>query len=96
MKIRASELHAVARDLSLVERAAEVDGTVLTKRACKENGCKCKKGTPQGQYCGMCSEVIGQGKGGNFVEDIFECNKKGGCCDYGYNKNCAKNKLTCG
>jgi hypothetical protein len=97
MKIRASETYD--QDLSRIDWAVKLGRAPLTKRACRSNGCKCKKGTPQGQYCGECSEVIGAGSGGSFRNDIFECNTSGGCCDYGYNKICANpgpGQLICG
>jgi len=58
----------------------------LEKRACRNNGCKCKKGTKQGQYCGLCGQVTSLGSGG--VYDIYECNSGGGCCDYGSSSKC--------
>ncbi len=63
----------------------------LTKRACKNNGCKCKVRTPQGQYCGRCSAVTDRGTNGWYTRDIFECNPEGGCCTYGLNTDCAGN-----
>jgi hypothetical protein len=73
-----------ARDAGL-----DIEAPSLEKRACRENGCRCREGTPRGQYCGRCSQVISQGKGGSFMNDIFECNPKGGCCDYGKNTVCS-------
>lgn len=38
----------------------------LQKRACKNNGCTCAKGTAQGQYCGYCNAVTGKGSAALF------------------------------
>ncbi|RJE21109.1 hypothetical protein PHISCL_06543 [Aspergillus sclerotialis] len=59
---------------------------VLDKRACRNVGCKCAKGTKQGQYCGISSAVTVLGSGG--IEDIYECNSSGGCCSYGPADKC--------
>lgn len=50
-------------------------------------GCTCAKGTPQGQYCGLCPEVLTAGTGGSFL-GIFECNPQGGCHYYGSRTEC--------
>jgi len=60
----------------------------LEKRACSYNGCKCKVGTRAGLYCGYCDAVTNSGSG--LFSDVFQCNSKGGCCDYGPRKSCAK------
>ena len=56
------------------------------------NGCKCRKKTKQGQYCGGCRAVTDAGKGGTFF-DIFECNPNGGCCNYGPAKKCEGSQI---
>ncbi|KAK1759939.1 hypothetical protein QBC47DRAFT_398743 [Echria macrotheca] len=66
----------------LLERA-----TALTKCP-KSNGCTCKKGTKQGQYCGWCDQVTYVGTGGRIAYHIYECNSDGGCCDYGESSSC--------
>lgn len=67
------------------------DGT-LEKRACKPNGCHCKMGTIQGQYCYGCGVVDKVGNtnvwGGHYSGWVFECNPKGGCCTYGPRTSC--------
>ncbi|KAH8728316.1 hypothetical protein GQ44DRAFT_824155 [Phaeosphaeriaceae sp. PMI808] len=72
-----------------VREAAPVE---LVARACKNNKCKCKSGTKQGQYCGICDQVTNLGNGGSLF-DIYECNSSGGCCDYGDSSICI-NDLT--
>jgi len=69
---------------SLVER--DDAHLPLTKRACKYNGCTCASGA-NGLYCGMCNQVTGQGSGGKFTEDVYQCGR-GTCCDYGYRASC--------
>ena len=73
----------------IVERIAGVESPVVEERAaaaCKSNGCKCEK-VKQGQYCGWCDAVYYFGNGGT-IQHIYECNSKGGCCDYGYAAKC--------
>jgi len=77
------------RDLDM--EASALENRDLEKRACRKNGCKCKKGTKQGQYCGLCDAVTAAGSGGFFTRDIFECNPSGGCCDYGTSTVCSGN-----
>lgn len=76
---------------SLASTPKDFDSVNLEARApakCTENGCKCRKGTPQGQYCGVYTYwVLNYGKGGD-VEHIYECNPQGGCCDYGVRNSC--------
>jgi hypothetical protein len=92
MKVRADKLSADSLDTrSLEDCSLELEGSGLAKRACEKNGCECKKGTKQGQYCGMCSAVTKKGgQGAMYTTDIFECNSSGGCCWYGYSSMCAK------
>ncbi|KAK4446150.1 hypothetical protein QBC34DRAFT_470322 [Podospora aff. communis PSN243] len=69
---------------------------IVEGRACKYNGCKCdttRKRKPQGQFCGGCrwpdgAYVITKKRDKTHV---YECNKDGGCCDYGYAKDCGNN-----
>jgi hypothetical protein len=61
----------------------------LEKRDCKANNCKCKVGTKRGQYCGRCSAVTNLGNGGK-LSHVYECNPRGGCCDYGLRTSCDK------
>jgi hypothetical protein len=58
------------------------------KRDCKYNGCKCKPGTRAGVYCGFCDAVTDAGSGS--FTDVFQCNSKGSCCDYGPRQSCDK------
>ncbi len=37
---------------------------------------------------GYCDAVTNSGSG--LFSDVFQCNSKGGCCDYGPRKSCAK------
>ncbi|KAL1917055.1 uncharacterized protein VTP21DRAFT_5253 [Calcarisporiella thermophila] len=54
--------------------------------------CRCKVGTPQGQYCGAHPAVIE----GWVRTHVYECNPRGGCHDYGYRKSCDQcNALSC-
>jgi len=68
---------------------------VLEKRACRYNGCECKKRTKRGQYCGYCDQVTYYGKGGDW-NDVYECNPQGGCCNYGNRDSCKARKGPCG
>jgi len=71
---------------------------ILSPRAaaeCDYNGCRCDTSQPrkpQGQFCGGC-----HWENGDYVitkkrinSHVYECNKSGGCCDYGYAKDCAR------
>ena len=98
-----------ARDLLARERmsinpeaqAAPLEERTLDKRDCDETtACKCQK-IKRGQYCGSCYKgsdwiVTDLGKRGAW-NHVYECNEKGGCCDYGYAKDCdlKKNKMRC-
>ncbi|RYP15729.1 hypothetical protein DL765_005531 [Monosporascus sp. GIB2] len=81
-------------------QVAPLEERSLEERACKYNKCKCQK-VKQGQYCGSCWKgsdwiVKDLGEGGAW-NHVYECNKKGGCCDYGYAKDCdfKKDKIRC-
>jgi hypothetical protein len=78
---------------SLVKRNAD-GASELQKRQCSSNGCTCAVGTTQGQYCGICNQVTYLGSGG--INDVYECNSGGGCCDYGYRTSCAQSGTPCG
>ncbi|KAK4119284.1 hypothetical protein N657DRAFT_650397 [Parathielavia appendiculata] len=68
----------------------DLAGTPLSKRACSFNGCKCIKGTPQGQYCGNCDAVITD----QLNDDhIYECSPSGACCDYGSSNHCGSTSV---
>jgi len=74
------------------------DGNI-TKRACKSNGCKCRKGLSQGQYCAMCLTTSGFvvtniGTNGGY-DHKYECNPQGGCCDYGFSYDCDDGQIYC-
>jgi len=79
------------------------DGTaeLFARDDCKENGCSCQKGTEQGRYCGLCKSgasfyVSNRGSGGT-SNDVFECNPRGGCCNYGRASDCVAGKnMRCG
>jgi hypothetical protein len=86
---------AMAEDRVEVREAAPAPD--LVSRDCKKTGCKCRKGTPQGQYCGNCK------RNNNYVviekwygDHVFECAPSGKCCDYGYAKDCGKKGQRCG
>ncbi|KAF2111050.1 hypothetical protein BDV96DRAFT_186144 [Lophiotrema nucula] len=51
--------------------------------------CKCKPVSNPGLYCGYCSAVL-SGDDGNAPnwEYAFECNKEGGCYQYGRSSKC--------
>ncbi|KAF1933461.1 uncharacterized protein M421DRAFT_868 [Didymella exigua CBS 183.55] len=79
--------------------AAGVDGSLalrdaepLPDNAVAQAACKCRKGTKQGQYCGYCYEVLSPW----VADNVYECNKEGGCYDYKYRKSCAKREGPCG
>ncbi|KAI5843218.1 hypothetical protein BZA05DRAFT_477224 [Tricharina praecox] len=77
------------------------DGHMLQKRACKNNGCKCRPGTKQGQYCWACNAVRSAGNLNAYPSPhtgwIFECAPSGGCCAYGPRGSCAGGKANpCG
>ena len=62
----------------------------------KGNGCKCSRVPAGDQYCGLCAEVTDYGRGGDWSH-VYECNKSGGCCDYGVASDCkAKKNMRCG
>ncbi|KAK4446209.1 hypothetical protein QBC34DRAFT_383633 [Podospora aff. communis PSN243] len=83
-----------APDAPAMQDITERDASPLDERAtalvkCPDrNGCKCVKGTKQGQYCGWCKQVDSAGRGGSW-DHIYECNSNGGCCNYGTSKKCA-------
>ncbi|KXJ88062.1 hypothetical protein Micbo1qcDRAFT_207811 [Microdochium bolleyi] len=88
--------HAAAPDLTVREPPTRVE---LVARACKTNGCQCKKGLPQGQYCGNCVAT----SDGKWVittkrvyTHIYECSKNGDCCDYGVASDCGGLNARCG
>lgn len=47
--------------------------------------CACQKVSNPGLYCGYCTQVTSGWVGDN----IYWCNKQGGCDDYGFSRNCA-------
>ena len=51
--------------------------------------CACATGSPQGEYCGYCADVISCGDQNDCFLDVYECNPGGGCCLYGYRDSCA-------
>ncbi|KAK1831979.1 hypothetical protein QBC39DRAFT_433580 [Podospora conica] len=63
---------------------------LLDKRACSANGCACVRGLAQGVYCGNC--VVGAGtlaiSAKRVASHAYECSPSGGCCDYGYARDC--------
>ncbi|KXJ85333.1 hypothetical protein Micbo1qcDRAFT_112340, partial [Microdochium bolleyi] len=70
----------------------------LTARACVANGCKCKVGLPQGQYCGNCvlrSDGSWAITAKRVSTHIYECNPSGGCCSYGYAGDCGGLNARC-
>lgn len=92
--------------VSTVE-ARDADHEDLTRRTCTYNGCKCQvyPYTPKnGVYCANCGVagwpgyyvVWDLGKGGS-TNHVYQCNTKGGCCDYGYANDCASGiNIRCG
>ena len=62
-------------------------------KACKSNGCACKKGTKGGKYCGCAAEVVDLGSGGD-VDHIYQCDGAK-CCDYGFNMMCKRIGPSC-
>ncbi|KAK3392842.1 hypothetical protein B0H63DRAFT_456699 [Podospora didyma] len=81
----------------LTEPAEHPQFGVLKERGCDYNGCKCdtsRPRKPQGQFCGGCkwsdgAYVITKKR---VISHVYECNKDGGCCDYGYAKDCDGDK----
>lgn len=97
--VPATDAGAVAMVEDHVEAREAAPLAELVPRACKKTGCKCKKGLPQDQYCGNCVLV----SDGSWVitekrvnDHVYECNPNGGCCDYGYAKDCGGAKARCG
>ncbi|KAM7219536.1 hypothetical protein V8F06_005091 [Rhypophila decipiens] len=77
----------LARDLGLAD---------LSKRACKDNGCKCRKNFG-GVWCAQCTKggqyvVTDIGNGVNSLDHVYQCAKNGDCCDYGYATACKGGK----
>ncbi|KAM0332408.1 hypothetical protein ACHAQA_002688 [Verticillium albo-atrum] len=73
-------------------------GPALEKRACKYNGCKCNSRGKQFRSCGNCVWTNnGQWaiKKKRVSNHIYECAPNGGCCDYGYAKDCGKSNARC-
>lgn len=52
--------------------------------------CTCSKVSNPGLYCWYCAEV----KTGWKVDHVYECNKNGGCHDYGTANNCKSGNPT--
>ena len=69
------------------------DGSVLEKRACKYNNCKCEPGTNPGVYCWACPQVDSAGDLSAFPGPpsgwVFQCAQNGDCCTYGPRTSCA-------
>lgn len=62
----------------------------LTKRACKDVGCKCKSGHG-GVWCANCmtgGTYVVTTLGSGSVSDVYQCSDSGGCCDFGYASDC--------
>ncbi|KAF1842245.1 uncharacterized protein K460DRAFT_398279 [Cucurbitaria berberidis CBS 394.84] len=76
--------HAV-RDAS-ANPEAEPEVANLAKRACK-----CTKVKNAGLYCGYCAAVISGWKHDN----VYWCNKAGGCDDLGRRTSCVKTEGPC-
>lgn len=96
-----AEPEARAEDVQAIAQVEERSLFGLDKRACKNTGCKCstKHKLSQGQYCGNCVWSNGDGyiitkKRHN--NHVYECNSKGGCCDYGVANDCGSGKARCG
>ena len=93
-----------AQDAQALARGVAAPGTPATPLAprddCKRNGCKCQK-VDQGQYCGLCQlgggDVVTSKGSGGANSHVYECNRDGGCCDYGRSDDCASGKrMRCG
>ncbi|KAH7073198.1 hypothetical protein FB567DRAFT_553824 [Paraphoma chrysanthemicola] len=79
-----------SEDIAVREPVAEVDLSV------RSNPCKCAKVSNPGLYCGYCQV------GGKFVvldgwndNNVFWCNKQGGCEDLGRRTSCVNGKGPC-
>lgn len=83
MKLTPLAILANILALAVAAPAPEEAGTL----ACTSNGCACRPGTPQGQYCGWGTAVTRLGRGGS-IYDAYECNPSGGCCRYGPRDDC--------
>jgi len=92
----AAEAIAILEPAPGIKFERDVEGVMLLKRVCKYNGCACKKGTPQGQYCRACAAITKVGDTSVYDSPVngwvFECNPGGGCCAYGPRKSCAGGK----
>ncbi|KAL1837543.1 hypothetical protein VTJ49DRAFT_3666 [Mycothermus thermophilus] len=77
--------------------ASNDPGHALFGRACVSNGCQCVSGLKQGVYCGNC--VVGAGtyaiKTKRVKNHAYECNPRGGCCDYGVANDCGTSRARC-
>jgi len=71
----------------------DLESRDLTKRACKYDGCSCKSGTKQGEYCYICDQVNYYAAGK--IADLYECSPSGNCCNYGPATVCSNNKQKC-
>lgn len=71
---------------------------LLTKRACKYNGCKCNSRGKQLTVCGNCvwsdtGKPVVTKKRKN--SHIYECSPSGRCCDYGVGSDCGSGSARC-
>ncbi|KAH7139487.1 hypothetical protein B0J11DRAFT_516910 [Dendryphion nanum] len=82
-------------DPAIIPRAAEAvaEPVQLEKRACK-----CRKVKNEGLYCGYCyltnidDEAVYEG---DIWDNVYWCNKKGGCEDLGRRTSCVKRDGPC-
>jgi hypothetical protein len=76
--------------LAFLITAAAALPAELESRSCVSNGCACLLDLTPGVYCGNC--VVGAGsyaiKTDRVLNNVYECNSEGGCCDYGYATDC--------
>ncbi|KAK3065436.1 hypothetical protein LTS18_009279 [Coniosporium uncinatum] len=80
----------IAEEDALKELQAK---SLQSRGTCKEDGCKCRSGTKQGQYCYRCAAVNYYAKGS--LDNVHECSPSGKCCNYGYSKTCHDGKQKC-
>ncbi|KAK6355926.1 hypothetical protein TWF718_000304 [Orbilia javanica] len=86
----ATVLAAAVPDVDSAVSMASVSGldsNIFDKRACSNNGCKCRRGAKAGVYCGRCGAVTSLGSGK--LNDAYQCASNGDCCGYGARSSCA-------
>ena len=90
----APELEPAARDTSgLID--GDLESLGLKARDCDYNGCKCLT-NHEGVWCAQCKDggqyVVRSLGDGGATDHVYQCNKNGNCCDFGYATKCKDGK----